>query len=69
MRHNDERIAAIRAELGRSDVPGDRRGSLLNEYNRLVDQKNLIGRDNGFLYRDVDRLQLELQAKLREFGR
>jgi hypothetical protein len=67
--HHDARIAAIRGELARPDLSNERRTALLNEFNRLVEVKNTLGRDNAFLYHEADRLQLRLQAKLREFGR
>jgi Protein of unknown function (DUF2799) len=69
LRRSDERIGAIRGELARSDLPADRRTGLLNEFNRLVEDKNALSRENAFLYPEADRLQLRLQQKLREAGR
>jgi hypothetical protein len=69
MPRNDERIAGIRTELAKSDLPADRRTSLLNEFNRLVEQKNSLGRENSLLSSEADRLQFQLQMRLREFGR
>lgn len=66
---NDERIAEIRAELRASDLSADRRAALLGEFNRLVEQKDMIGRDNLWLQSDVARLQANLYLMLREFGR
>ena len=57
-----------RPEVHLSDVPSDRRSSLLTEFNRLVEQKENLGRDNLSLQSDVDRMQHRLYAKLREFG-
>jgi hypothetical protein len=68
IRRNNERIAVIRAELVKKELPDDRRTTLLNEYDRLVEQKNVIGRENAYLAAEADRLQFHLQLKLREFG-
>lgn len=65
---NDRRIADIRAELAKTDVPEDRRKSLLHEYNHLVDQKNHLGRENVFLMMEADRIQGYLNMSLREAG-
>lgn len=65
---NNERIHAIRTELDKKDLPDDRRKSLLNEYNRLVDQKNHLGRENTFLMMEADRIQGYLMMNLREAG-
>lgn len=65
---NNERIHAIRIELDKKDLPDDRRKSLLNEYNRLVDQKNHLGRENAFLLMEADRIQGYLSMSLREAG-
>lgn len=69
IRRNNERIAAIRDELAKQNLPDERRKALLNEFNRLVDQKNAMGRENVFLLGESDRLQFHLQMKLRELGR
>jgi hypothetical protein len=66
---NNERIAAIREELAKKDLPDDRRTALLSEFDRLVEQKNAIGRENAFLLAETERLQFHLQMKLRELGR
>ena len=68
LHRNNERIATIRGDLARKDLPDDRRTALLNEYDRLVEQKNIIGRENAYLVGEADRLQFHLQLKLREFG-
>lgn len=69
MRHHDERIAAIRSELGRPDLPPARRTALLNDYNRLVDEKNFMGRENSLIQIEADRLQMHLYMRLQENGR
>ena len=68
MRRDDERIFAIRSELAKGDLPAERRNGLLNEYNRLVDRKNFLGRENGILQLEADRLQFQLDMRLREFA-
>jgi hypothetical protein len=68
IRRNDEQIAKIRRELDKENPPAERRTALLNDYNRLLDQKNSLGRENSYLYTEADRLQLHLQMRLREFG-
>ena len=65
----DERIAEIRSELKKSDLPADRRTSLLNEFNRLVDEKNALGRENAFAQTEAERLQMHLDMTLRSFAR
>jgi hypothetical protein len=68
-RHANERIAAIRHELTRTDLPPERRTVLLNDYNRLVDQKNALGREYAFLTSETGRLQMHFQMTLQQFGR
>ena len=68
MRRDDERIFAIRSELAKGDLPAERRNGLLNEYNRLVDRKDFLGRENGLLQLEAERLQFQLNMRLREFG-
>ncbi len=67
IRHNDERIAGIRKELAKEDLPADRRKALLNDFNRLVEQKNHLGHDNAFLLLESGRLQAFLSMRLREY--
>lgn len=69
IRRNDERIAAIRAELEKKELPEDQRKSLLHEFNHLVEQKNALGRENAFLVVETERLQGYLYMYLREAGR
>jgi hypothetical protein len=66
--HQNERIALIREELRKKDLPDDQRKALLDEFERLVEHKNTIGRENAFLLAEADRLQVHLQLKLRESG-
>lgn len=66
---NNERIAGIREELAKKDLPDERRGTLLKEFNHLVEQKDAIGRENLYLASEADRLQFQLQMTLRAFGR
>lgn len=65
---NNDRIHAIRTEMDKKDLPDDRRKSLLNEYNRLVDQKNHLGRENAFLIMEAERIQAYLMMTLRAAG-
>lgn len=69
IRRNNERIADIREELARKDLPDERRTVLLNDFNRLVEQKNALGRENAFLIAESDRATFHLQMQLRELGR
>jgi hypothetical protein len=69
LRYANDRIATIRAELSRKEIPADRRNALLTEFNRLVEEKNTISRENAFLDIEAGRLQLQLSDTLRAFGR
>jgi hypothetical protein len=69
IRRNDERIAAIRAELKKNDLTDERRKALLNDFNRLVEQKNRLGQENAFLAFETQRLQGFLYDSLRQAGR
>ena len=66
---NDGRISDIRNELRRTDLSSEARNALLNEFNRLVDEKNFLIRDNGFVQRDADRRYDMIVMRLREFGK
>ncbi|WP_420476283.1 DUF2799 domain-containing protein [Noviherbaspirillum sp. ST9] len=68
MRRDNERIARVREELRKNDLPDEPRKALLEEFERLVERKNAAGRENAFLIPDADRLQFHLQMKLREAG-
>lgn len=68
IRHNDEQIAAIKHELAKEDLPAERKKLLLNDYNRLLDQKNILWRENTYLYSEASRLQMDLQGRLRAAG-
>jgi len=69
LRGCDERIAAVRTELTKNDLPTERRVALSNELNKLVDEKNFIVNENGNLRLESDRLQSHLYFRLREMGR
>lgn len=69
IQRKDERITEIRADLKKNDLPVDRRTSLLDEFNRLVDEKNALVRKNAFLHTEAERLQMHLDMTLRTFGR
>ncbi len=68
IRHDDERIAAIKTELLKRDLPTDRRAALLSEYERLVEKKDALNRNRLFLQREIDRLEIRVRVQLREFG-
>jgi len=69
IRRNIERIAEIRDELARKDLPEERRAGLVNDIKRLAAQKNGLERENAFLIAESDRLSFHLQMQLREQGR
>lgn len=69
LRERDERISEIRTELDRKDLSGDRRTALLNEYNRLVEDKDYLLRQAVEQEQEANRLQHRLYQKLREFGK
>lgn len=69
IRRNNDRIAAIRDELSKKDLPDDRRKALLNEFNRLVDQKDDLGRENAHLTVETERLRSFLFMNLHNAGR
>ena len=68
MRRVNERIARIREELRKKDLPDEQRKALLEDFERLVERKNAAGRENAFLIPEADRLQFHLQMRLRESG-
>ncbi len=65
----NNRIAEIKTELDKKSLSSDQRTTLLNEYNRLLDQKDKQARTSRELKEDADRLQVYLERRLREFGR
>lgn len=69
LRNCDERIATVRTELAKNDLPAERRIALSNELNRLADEKNTIVNENSNLRLESDRLQSHLYFRLREMGR
>lgn len=64
IRRNDDRLNQIRRDLGRSDLSSSRRTDLLNEFDRLVSEKDRLSRDNSTVQYDVNRLQMQLQRQL-----
>lgn len=68
MHRDNERIASIREELRKKDLPDEQRKALLDEFERAVERKNALGRENAYLLSETDRLQFHLQMKLREAG-
>jgi hypothetical protein len=66
---NDSRINDIRNELRRTDLSSDARNALLNEFNRLLDEKNALIRDNAFMQRDFNRRRDMIALRLQEFGK
>ena len=68
MVRDNERIAWIRGELRKKDLPDEQRKALLDEFERVVEHKNAISRENAFLVAEADRLQFHLQMQLREAG-
>ncbi|MDB5794383.1 MAG: hypothetical protein JWR25_762 [Noviherbaspirillum sp.] len=68
IRRNEARIARIRGELARKDLPADRRTALLNEYEQLVHESHILGRQNDFLRSQARHLYFHLQTRLRDFG-
>jgi hypothetical protein len=69
LRERDERITDIRTELDRKDLSTDRRTTLLNEYNKLVENKEYLLRQAIVQEQEAERLQHRLYQKLHEFGR
>jgi hypothetical protein len=65
----NDRINGINNELRRTDLSNDARTALLNEYNRILNEKNNLGRDNDYLQRDADRQYDLVRMRLRDFGR
>lgn len=66
---NSERIDEIKTELDRKDLSNDRRTALLNEYNKLVEEKEYVLRQAVEQEQEAERLQRRLYQKLREYGR
>ena len=69
MRRREDRIDDIRKELRRPNVGVERRSSLLNEMERLIDRKQDTGGRQLALQREMDIAQQRLAGRLREMGR
>lgn len=69
MRRREDRIDGIRKELRRPNVGVERRSSLLNEMERLIDRKQDTGGRQLALQREMDIAQQRLAGRLREMGR
>lgn len=69
IRRDNERIAEIREELSKKELPDDRRKALLHDFNRLVEEKNYVGSENVRQMVESDRLQAYLNMLLRDVGR
>jgi hypothetical protein len=69
LKEGNERIEEIRTELDRKDLTSDRRTALLNEYNKLVEDKDYLLRQATEQEQETERLRHRLYQKLREYGR
>jgi hypothetical protein len=69
LKEGNERIDEIRTELDRKDLSTERRTALLNEYNKLVEEKDYLLRQATEQEREAERLQHRLYQTLREYGR
>jgi hypothetical protein len=68
-RRNDRRMEEIRRELRRANLSTERRTSLLNEMERLLDRRQDAGRRQLSMQRDLDIAVDRLQFRLREMRR
>jgi hypothetical protein len=68
-RRNDRRMEDIRNELRRPNLTVERRTSLLNEVERLLNRRQDAGRRQLGLQRDLDIAEDRLQYRLRELRR
>ena len=69
IRKANNRIADIKTELQKNDVPNDKRTVLLNEFDQLVEQKDKLGRESRRTHEEADRLRHSLETRLKELGR
>lgn len=63
------RIDEIRRELERGNPDGRRRRELLDDYDRLLGQREQFGRDRFLLERDLQHLEFDLRRRLSEMRR
>lgn len=68
-RRNDRRMEEIRNELRRPNLSPERRTSLLNEIERLLDRRQDAGRRQLGMQRDLGIAEDRLQFRLREMRR
>lgn len=68
-RRSDRRMEDIRNELRRPNLSPERRTSLLNEIERLLDRRQDAGRRQLSMQRDLDIAQDRLRFRLREMRR
>lgn len=68
-RRNDRRMEDIRNELRRPNLSPERRTSLLNEIERMLDRRQDAGRRQLGMQRDLDTAEERLQFRLREMRR
>lgn len=68
-RRNDRRMEDIRKELRRQNLSPERRTSLLNEIERLLDRRQDAGRRQLGIQRDLDIAEDRLRFRLREMRR
>ncbi len=68
-RRREDKIDDIRKELRRPNVSAERRNSLLNEMERIIDRKQDTGRRQLGMQRDIDIAQDRLANRLREMRR
>jgi len=68
-RRNDGRMEDIRKELRRPNLSPERRTTLLNEIERLLDRRQDAGRRQLAMQRDLDIAEDRLQFRLREMQR
>lgn len=68
-RRNDRRTEDIRKELRRPNLSPERRTSLLNEVERMLDRRQDSGRRQLSMQRDLDIAEDRLRFRLREMRR
>jgi len=68
-RRNDRRMEDIRKELRRPNLSPERRTSLLNEIERMLDRRQDAGRRQLAMQRDLDMAEDRLRFRLREMRR
>ena len=68
-RRREDKVEDIRKELRRPNVSPERRNSLLNEMERLIDRKEDTVRRRFGIQRELDLAQDRLAGRLREMGR